>query len=148
LIIPTSSDTSSIRALHNIADRVVEAKPSNPDLEILGVALWNIPAAATRIRKEARATIDRVLGESTALFQTTIRSAPATAYEARIQGKLVHELAEDVQGAEPFWKTLREGRQSRLPGTAPALASEYATLTDEVLTRIAQAEASMEVKAV
>lgn len=144
LIIPTSADTSSIRALHNIADRVVEARPNNPDLEILGVALWNVPVAATRIRKEARATIDQVLGEATTLFDTTIRSASAAAYEARIQGKLVHELAEAVEGAEPFWKALREGRQPRLPGTAPALAAEYVALTDEILTRMADAESRLE----
>lgn len=144
LIIPTSADTSSIRALHNIADRVVEARAENPELEILGVALWNVPVAATRIRKEARATIDQVLGETTTLFETTIRSAPAAAYEARIQGKLVHELAEAVEGAEPFWKALREGRHPRLPGTAPALAAEYVRLTDEILTRMAEAESRME----
>lgn len=143
-VIPTSADTSSIRALHNIADRVTEARFSNPDLEILGVALWNIAQSATRIRREARTTVDRVLDESTTLFQTTIRSASAAAYEARIQGKLVHELAEDVEGAEPFWKALRDGRQPRQPGTAPALAGEYATLTDEILTRIADAEAHTE----
>lgn len=144
LIIPTSADTSSIRALHNIADRVLEARGQNPELEILGVALWNVPVAATRIRREARATIDKVLGEATTLFDKTIRSAPAAAYEARIQGKLVHELAEAVEGAEPFWKALREGRHPRLPGTAPALAAEYVTLTDEILTRMADAEAQME----
>lgn len=148
LVIPTSADTSSIRALHNIADRVVEARSSNPDLDILGVALWNIAVAATRIRQEARETIDRVLDESTTLFDTIIRSAPAAAYETRIQGKLIHELAETVEGAEPFWKALREGRKPRLPGTAPALAAEYATLTDEVLTRIAIAEADIERQAV
>ncbi|WP_188898537.1 ParA family protein [Microlunatus endophyticus] len=141
LIIPTTVDTSSIRALHNIADRVGEARRDNGDLEVLGVVLWNIPVAAKRIRREARATIDQVLGKGTTMFTTTIRSAPAAAYEVRVQGKLVHELAEAVEGAEPFWKALREGREVRTPGTAPALAAEYIQLTDEILTRMAAAEA-------
>lgn len=144
LVIPTSADTSSIRALHNIADRVDDVRPDNPDLEVLGVALWNVPAAASRIRREARTIIHEVLGESASLFETTIRSAPAATYETRVRGKLIHELAEEVEGAEPFWKALREGRAVRHPGTAPALAAEYIALTDEVLTRMAAAEEQLE----
>lgn len=144
LVIPTSADTSSIRALHNIADRVMEARAVNPSLELLGVALWNVPTAATRIRREVRGTIDQVLGTTTTLFDTTIRSATAAAYEGRVQGKLVHELAEAADGAEPFWKALREGRTQRLPGTAQALAADYIALIDEILVRMAASEVSHE----
>ena len=51
------------------------------------------------------------------------------------------ELAERVEGAEPFWRALRNGTTpQRVPGSAPALAEDYVRLTEEVLSRIAAIE--------
>lgn len=143
LLIPTKADTSSIRGLSSIADRVANARNDNPDLDVLGVVLFDVPSAAKRIRAQASNDITEALGGVAPLFDNAVRSSPATAREARSRGLMVHELAEKVDGAEPFWKQLREGGPQsveRLPGTAPALASDYIGLVDSILTRIAHAE--------
>ena len=50
---------------------------------------------------------------------------------------LIHEIAERVDNAEPYWKALKEGRKpERIPGTAPALAEDFVLLTQEILTSI------------
>lgn len=142
LLIPTKADTSSIRGLSSIADRVVDARAANPDLDVLGVVLFDVPSNAKRIRQDAAHDIETALGGVAPLFDHVIRSSPATAREARARGLLVHELAEQVEGAEPFWRRLRQGggKTERLPGTAPALAADYIGLVDTVLTRIAEQE--------
>lgn len=141
LLVPTKADTSSIRGLVSIADRVVEARRVNPALEVLGVVLFDVPSGAKRIRQDAAAEIREALGGVAPLFEHMVRSSPATAREARSRGLLVHELAEQVEGAEPFWKSLREGgAPTRLPGTAPALAGDYIGVVDAILTRIATNE--------
>ena len=80
------------------------------------------------------------------LFPTTVRSSQAVAREARDKGLLVHELAERVQGAKPFWESLKAGeRPERLPGSAPALAADYVALVDSILLRIAELETGTDV---
>ena len=50
---------------------------------------------------------------------------------------LIHEVAETVDKAEPYWKALQEGRRpERVPGSAPALAEDFVLLTQEILTSI------------
>jgi cellulose biosynthesis protein BcsQ len=141
LLIPTKADTSSIRGLAAIADRVVDARTRNPGLEVLGVVLFDVPSTATRIRQAAADDITTALGGAAPLFDQTIRSSAATAREARQRGLLVHELAEKVEGSQPFWQALRAGTPpDRLPGTAPALAADYVALVDAILTRISNRE--------
>lgn len=137
LLIPTPPDMSSLRALFAITQRLVEVEVSNPRLRFLGVVLFGVPTSATRIRAEARATLEAVLGDTVPLFETTIRHAFATAYECRQRGMLPRELANASADAEPFWKALAEGREpERVPSTALSLAGDYAHLANEVLLRL------------
>ncbi len=88
-----------------------------------------------------RLAIRRSAGDVAPLFEGGIRDSAAVARETRARGVLAHELAEKVEGAEPFWKSLREGAPiARLPGSAPALANDYVRITDQVLRRIDQLE--------
>lgn len=139
LIIPTKSDAASVKGMARIAQRLVQARDSNPDVGLLGVVLFDVPTAATRMRRDISAQIAAALGGVAPLFEATIRHSVA-AVAARGRGLLVHEYAGDLAG-EPFWKALREGRTPASPGAAPALAADYAALTHEVLTRIASLEA-------
>lgn len=137
LLIPTKADTSSIRAIQRIAQRAVEARSSDHILDILGVVLVGVPTSATRVRGSAEADIKGLLGDVAPLFDAGIRDSAAVARETRSRGVLVHELAEQVEGAEPFWKSLRSGATpQRLPGSAPALADDYVRVTEQVLQRI------------
>jgi chromosome partitioning protein len=141
LLVPTKADASSIRAIGRIAERLVEARSPEHQLDILGVVLTGVPTAATRVRADAEADIRSVLGNAGVLFDRMIRSSDAVAREARERGLLVHELAEKVEGAEPFWKSLRDGSTpQRLPGSAPSLADDYVRVTEQVFGRISELE--------
>lgn len=138
LLIPTRGDAASLKGMARIAQRLVQARAHNPGLELLGVVLFDVPSAATRLRREASAQIEEALGGAAPLFERIIRHSVAAA-DARGRGLLIHEHA-SLLGGEPFWKALREGRAPTTPGSAPALAGDYAALTHEILTRIAELE--------
>ena len=86
--------------------------------------------------------INDVLGGVAPMFNSVIRHSESVAVEAREAGDLVHEIAERVDNAEPFWIALKKGEApKRVAGTAPALADDYVLLTQEILTRIGNIEA-------
>lgn len=138
LVIPTRGDASSLKGMVRIVQRLVEARSHNPEIELLGVALFGIASSATRIKREISAQIVDALGGVAPLFSSTIRHSVA-ASDARGNGLLIHELAGRLEG-EPFWKALREGRKPTSPGSAPSLASDYAALAHEILLRISELE--------
>ena len=141
LVAPTKADTSSIRAVARIAGRVAEAREGGHQLDLLGVVLAGVPTAAKRVRADAEADIKTMLGTVAPLFDGFIRDSAAVARQARRDGLLVHELAEKVEGAEPFWQSLRAGTPvTRLPGTAPDLAADYVRVVEQILYRINELE--------
>ena len=142
LIIPTRGDAASLKDMSRIAQRLVEARTHNHDLELLGVVLFGIASSATRVKREISAEIKQALGGVAPLFDSTIRHSIA-ATNSRRRGLLIHEHAAELEG-EPFWQALREGRRPSNPGSAPALAADYAALAHEVLTRISYLETSAE----
>ena len=141
LLIPTKSDASSIRGMERIAQQASATVTDEHRIDLLGILLTGSTTSATRVRAGAEADIRALLGDDALLFGTTIRASEAVAREGRDQGLLVHELAEKVEGQEPFWKALRDGEPSeRLPGSAPALAGDYVLATDEIIKRINELE--------
>ncbi|MFC6044860.1 ParA family protein [Nocardioides hankookensis] len=141
IVVPTKSDRSSIEGLRKLAEQVVAVRDRNPDLEVLGAVLFGIGSSATVLRQHAADDVRNVLGDAAPLFESVIRHAQAVADDSREKGRLVYELAEVVHNAEPYWIALKEGRRpQRVPGTAPALAEDYALLAQEMLTRIAELE--------
>lgn len=140
LIIPTKGDASSLKGMVRIVQRLVEARVQNPDLELLGVVLFDIASSATRLKRVISDQITEALGGVAPLFENTIRHSIA-ATDARGNGLLIHEHAADLAD-EPFWKALRDGRRPASPGTAPALAGDYGALAHEILTRINALEAA------
>jgi chromosome partitioning protein len=144
LLIPTKADASSIRGIQRIAERVADARQAGHEIDILGVVLAGVPTAARRVRAGAIADITAVLGDSASLLDAVVRSSDAVARECRTKGILAHELAEELEGAEPFWRALRNGStpQQRVPGSAPALADDYIRVTEQVLLRLSDLEAA------
>lgn len=140
LIVPTRGDAASLKGMSRIAQRLVEARTHNPDVELLGVVLFDIASSATRVKREITAEITQALGGVAPLFENTIRHSIA-ATDSRRHGLLIHEHAALLEG-EPFWRALREGRRPSSPGSAPALAADYAALAHEILTRISALEAA------
>lgn len=142
LIVPTRGDAASLKGMTRIAQRLVEARHCNPDLELLGVVLFDIASSATKVKREISAEITQALGGVAPLFESTIRHSIA-ATNSRRQGLLIHEHAAQLEG-EPFWQALKDGRKPSSPGSAPALAADYAALAHEILTRISALEAAAE----
>src|SRR6478736_5754146 len=142
LIIPTRGDAASLKGMSRIAQRLVEARTHNHDLELLGVVLFGIASSATRVKREISAEIKQALGGVAPLFDSTIRHSIA-ATNSRRRGLLTHQHAAELE-RDPFWQALREGRRPSNPGSAPALAADYAALAHEVLTRISYLETSAE----
>jgi len=141
LVIPTKADTSSIRAIQRIAQRMAEARSNDHRLDLLGVVLAGVPTAAKAVRREAQEDVRSILGDVAPLFEGVIRDSAATARKARRDGQLLHEIAEQVEGAEPFWQSLRAGTPvQRLPGSAPDLASDYVRVVEQMLLRINELE--------
>jgi cellulose biosynthesis protein BcsQ len=141
IVVPTRPDRSSIEGLRTLAGQIVTARDINPDVEILGAVLFDTSTTAKVVRRNAAEDITTALDGAAPLFASMVRHSESAAVEAREKGLLVHELAERVDTAEPYWKALKEGRTpTRVPGSAPALAEDYVLLTQEILTRIADLE--------
>jgi cellulose biosynthesis protein BcsQ len=143
LVVPTRGDAASLKGMARIAQRLVQARTHNPNAELLGVVLFDIASTATRLRREIQEQITNALGGVAPLFDATIRHSVA-ATDARGRGLLVHEHAAELEGNEPFWQALREGKRPVSAGSAPALAGDYAALAHEILLRIATIEDARE----
>lgn len=136
LLIPTKADVASLAGMGTIAERLMDARRYNSNVELLGVVLCDVPSAAKRVRADTEPRIRDMLGDVAPLFQTVIRNS-VSAYRTREQGVLVHELAgQTVSGAAVF-AALRAGkRPPASTGTAPGLAEDYEALAAEVLAQI------------
>jgi len=134
VLIPTKPDEASFDGLVRVAHLFEAVRLLNPSLQLLGVVLFGIETRATRIRQDARAQVARELGDDTLVFESDIRHLLAPARDSRGRGQLVHEYEDAVLAAPRFYEA--GGREERLAGSAPGLASDYQRLTAELLTRM------------
>jgi chromosome partitioning protein len=147
LIIPTKSDASSRKAIAHIAQRFLAARDVNPDVDLLGVVLFGSGSGATRLRQDILKEIAADLQSSEPLFDAVIRHAEKPAVQARLTGRLIHELEQDKNNAQPWYVRLREradGQEPTGPGPIAAsvtnLAGDYQKLAEEIVQRLAAAE--------
>lgn len=140
LIVPTNTDSSSRKGIARLAERLQAAREINPAVGLLGVALFDVPANATRIRGAAVAAIARDLGTDEPIFRTSIRTARAAAHDARERGQLMLELAADVAAQDPWWKTKTSAPS--LARSAKGVAQDYESLALEISGALAAMEAS------
>lgn len=148
IVVPTRPGRTSIEGLRALAGEIVAVRTTNPDLELLGALLYDVETNATVIRRNAIEDVVAVLGGAAPVFEQVIRHALSPVVESEEKGLLIHEVAENVDNAEPYWKALQQGRKpQRVPGSAPALAEDFVLLTQEILTRIDLREKATEVPA-
>jgi cellulose biosynthesis protein BcsQ len=141
LIIPTRSDEASLDGLVVVAQRFAAARAVNPQLTLLGVVLFGVRAGSTRMLGRVRAALQETLGDAAPVFPTAIRYLESAAVDMRSRGLLPHELTELHRvDTQKRLSRLREGasaqtRDSLLSrnSSAQGLASDYASLADEVL---------------
>lgn len=149
-VVPTRSDEASIDGLTRVAQAFGTARAINPSLELLGVVLFGIGASATVIQAEVRRKIADGLGDAAPVFDAQIRYLEAPAVESRNRGMLVHEYERDLVAKAPSFFDRAKGRHreekvprgERVAPTAHKLATDYATLTTEILTLMAAREAA------
>lgn len=147
VLIPTKADRSSIDGLSTLAATIGQIQDVNPQLSILGAVLFDVDTAATVVRRNALEDVAATLDDAAPVLDSVIRHANA-AVDARERGLLVHELAEEIDNAEPWWKALRDGRKpTRRPGSAGALADDWVLLVDQALRRISELEDAQEATA-
>lgn len=153
VVIPTKSDPSSRAGLQIVAGRFSAIREQyNADLQLLGVVLFGVNSAATRLIAEARRALGEDLGIPEALCEASIRHVEAAAFDARTRGQLVHELERDVHKGPSRFELLRMDKETRqrtrtLAASAGSLAADYQRLAEELIDRIVASENSEEAPA-
>ncbi len=141
LIIPTRSDEASLDGLVVVAQRFAAARAVNPDLTLLGVALFGVRAGSTRMIGRVRSALTETLGGAAPVFGTPIRYLESAAVDMRSRGLLPYELTQVHRSdTRKRLSRLRDGVPvdagdallSR-DSSAAGLAADYAALADEVL---------------
>lgn len=142
VLVPTKSDDSSRAGLREVARRFTDARETNPDIALLGVALFGVNPSAKRIAHQARQGLAEDLGGPEILFKSTIRHVEAAAVDARNRGQLVHELERDVDARPKWFERLRNptSKVEPLASSAGVLAEDYQALAEELMQRIVAAE--------
>ena len=148
LVIPVRADDGSTEGLELVADQFQRVKASsNPDLVVLGVAIFALETGATALRKTVRTELSEALGEVAPVFTSVIRHSARSAFDTRRAGELAHEyetVASSSKGQR--LKALREGggaaltRLRRFSSSADGLAEDYAALVEEIVTRLGELE--------
>jgi cellulose biosynthesis protein BcsQ len=141
LVIPVKFDDGSIDGLELMARQFGAARSSvNPDLELLGVALFDFSTAGTAIRREVRAQLTADLGGIAPVLKSVIRRAERAAYDMRRNGLLAHEYQAKAVESSQRISIAERIRMSRSGQAAPqyssaagGLAEDYAKLTTELL---------------
>ena len=114
LIIPTRSDEASLDGLVVVAQRFAAARSVNPDLTLLGVALFGVRAGSTRLIMRVRSALQETLGGAAPVFATSIRYLESAAVDMRSRGLLPHELAQiHREDKSQRISRLRQGCQGR-----------------------------------
>ena len=148
VLVPTKTDDASRAGLREVARRFTAAREVNPDLQLLGVVLFAVTGQARRVLRQAREALIVDLGGDSGVFSATIRHAETAAVDARARGQLAHELERAAEAGPSWWELRRNpGAGSPIASSASSLADDYQRLADEVLDRVAVAEAPASVTA-
>lgn len=136
LLVPTKTDQSSRKGLREMARRFVQAKAVNPELQLLGVLLFGVTRAATKVIASARAMIEEELGGVAPVFTSTIRHVEAAAVDIRDRGQLAYELERIVATTKPATG------ERRLAASSGSLAGDYQQVTEEFVAQLLRLEAA------
>lgn len=142
VVVPTRIDDGSTRGLEKLAARFSRVRATtNPDLVLLGVVLFDVGVADTRMEAEARDELGAALAGIAPLFTPRIRSARLAARDMRREGQVAHEYAAGAEAGKR--RRLRQLRANQRVEAAPAgnavgLAQDYAAVTTQILKALRQ----------
>ena len=127
VVIPTRTDDASIAAIDALAPiwRDIRAH-HNTRVELLGIALMQVPAPGHRLETRLRDDLRTIGGGHLRVFQTVVRANPEAACGARRMRLTADEYAHHVHRTDA-------DERARF---ARALADDYRHLTGEILARL------------
>jgi chromosome partitioning protein len=138
VVAPTKADLASMRAIGRLSENALSF--GNPDLELIGVALFGVESNAKAIKGEVLKQLTEWLGSSSKPFDTVIRHATLASKEMRENGWLAIEYEEKAEAsrlANPWWKSRREGKKAqpaqRFASNSSALREDYTALAKEIM---------------
>ncbi|WP_336653531.1 MULTISPECIES: ParA family protein [unclassified Leucobacter] len=142
VIAPSRADEGTGRGLEELAERLESVVTVNPNIDLLGVALFDIEKQATRVEEKARKMVSDYIGSEDVLFNASIRHSVSVSQQTREYGKLVHELDEFAKKQPEWWK-IRRGDASadqQVTRSAANVADDFHALTTEIMQRLSAHE--------
>lgn len=143
LLVPVRADHASLHGLDMMAERFRQVKTSgNPELQLLGVVLFDVSASSTAIVREVAEAIRGHLGGAAPLLDPPIRRSERSAFDMRRMGLLAHEYEERYLDATavPLAERIAAARRgeagARYSAAASGLAHDYFEITKQVLTAV------------
>lgn len=142
LVIPVKFDAGSLDGLELMAARVRGLRRSgiNPDLELVGIALFDLNPNATQMRRQIEEEIARDFPLGVRIFERAIRHSQRAAYDMRSEGmtaieyeqEAIADRAERLQMLRKGTEALRAAGPARSQA-ASGLAADYEALCAEIL---------------
>lgn len=131
LVIPTKGDAGSLNGLAKMARMFERVRSSdNPDLELLGVVLFDFGARDRRIVGKARGQLEEALSGVAPVLSAFVRNSRRAADDMREPGLLAYEYEQAATEAKPWYED-RNGQ--RFSAAAGGLAGDYQRITEELL---------------
>lgn len=132
LVIPTRGTEMSNIGMRRVGEVYVEAlRTTNPDLELLGVVLFDIAANSRGIRKSIRKALNKDFGGDAPIFDAFIRHGQHAPRDMEEYGLLAYEYEHLALSGDR--------RVSASKGSVIGLAQDYSELTVEILTKMNKA---------
>lgn len=149
LVIPTKRDLGSLHGLVRVARSFANVRShENPDLDVLGVALFDFARQDTRILADTQERLERNLSGAAPVFETVVRNARKASTDMRRDGLLAFEYEEAAAAAlrsrvaDRVWEKPYQPSSNGFPKTASGLAEDYQNLTKEILAAFAERSTS------
>ena len=124
VLVPVEYDMNSILGLVKLVKVIVEAKELNPNLRLLGVMVYRLPAGAPAQRREARLNMEQALNTAAPVLETIVRASVEYG-RAQNLGLVASEYSEFLRYTEGV----------SAAKSVSALAWDFDQLLDEVLNK-------------
>lgn len=141
VIVPIRADEGSLDGLELIATSFDLLKDrEDVEVELMGVALFDVPVQASAVRETMRSVVTAELGSVAPMFEAVIRSSHRSAFDMRRFGLLAHEYharaAHALSSVRERIEAQRLGGEvERFSRASAGLSTDYHDLTAEILTR-------------
>lgn len=139
LVVPIRADAASLDGVELLSDQVGEIRRSgiNPELELIGIVMFDYATNETAIRTDTEDEIERLFGSDAPIISPPIRRSTRAAVDMRRDGHTVLDY-ETAQKAEQAERIAALRNRSPLRGrqrarSAPDLADDYMAVTRQVL---------------